>query len=266
MIKKENMMKKLLSATLLAAAFSSPVLASPEGELHFGVDPSYPPYEWKQADGSLTGFDVDIGNAICKELEVKCVWVETSFDGIIPALKVKKFDAILSALVVNEKRLKQIDFTDKISQNSDFLVAKKGTLKSTDAKDLKGLVIAAEQGSIQSDYAKAHYAKQGVKVKAYASSQQLVQDLKTGRVDGAVMSGAVADSLVFEQEGGDNYAIVGEALKDEKIQGNSYIAIGVRKGDEETKNNINKGIAAILENGIYQTISKKYFSFDTYGG
>ncbi len=266
MIKKENMMKKLFSIALLATAFSSPTFASPEGELHFGVDPSYPPYEWKKADGSLTGFDIDIGNAICKELEVKCVWVETSFDGIIPALKVKKFDAILSALVVNEKRLKQIDFTDKISQNSDFLIAKKESIKSAEAKDLKGMVVGAEQGSIQSDYAKAHYAKQGIKVKAYASSQQLVQDLKNGRVNAAVMSGAVADSLVFEQEGGDKFTAVGSALKDEKIQGNSYIAIGVRKGDAKTKGDINKAIAAILEDGSYKTISKKYFSFDTYGG
>ena len=265
MNKKENMMKALLGIALLASTFTSSVFADSKTELRFGVDPSYPPYEWKLEDGSLTGFDVDLGNAICEEMEVKCVWVESSFDGIISALKVKKFDAILSALTVNEKRLKQIDFTNKISQTSDFLIAKKESVKSPNAEDLKGMVIGAEQGSTQSDYAKKHYAKQGVKVKAYASSQLLVQDLKNGRINGAVMSGAVADTLIFKQEQGDMYTTIGKALKDEKIFGNSYVAIGVRKGDEETKDSLNQAIAAIVANGTYDTIAKKYFSFDVYG-
>lgn len=257
--------KTLLKLTLVATAFSSTAFASSNEELHFGVDPSYPPYESKLADGSLTGFDIELGNAICHELQVKCVWVETSFDGIIPALKVKKFDAILSALAVNEKRLKQIDFTDKISQSSDFLVAKKGSLKSSAAIDLKGMVIGAEQGSIQNQYAKKHYAKAGIKVKTYPSSQLLVQDMKTGRINAAVMAGAVADSLIFKQKGGDKFDVVGGALKDKKIQGNNYVAIGIRKGDEKLKNKINKGLAAIIKNGTYKKIADKYFAFDIYG-
>ncbi|MGM7313853.1 transporter substrate-binding domain-containing protein, partial [Acinetobacter baumannii] len=68
----------------------------------------------KIPDGKLTGFDVDLGNAICAKLKAKCVWVENSFDGMIPALKAKKFDGILSSMTVTDERAKQILFSSKI--------------------------------------------------------------------------------------------------------------------------------------------------------
>ena len=55
--------------------------------IRFGVDPSYPPFESKAADGKLVGFDIDLGNEICRRLDAKCVWIENSFDGMIPALQ-----------------------------------------------------------------------------------------------------------------------------------------------------------------------------------
>src|SRR5271165_3454296 len=83
--------------------------------IRFGVDPSYPPFESKAADGSLVGFDIDLGNALCAKLNAKCVWVENDFDGMIPALQARKIDAVLSDMSVTDKRRQQIDFTSKIS-------------------------------------------------------------------------------------------------------------------------------------------------------
>src|ERR1700737_3831971 len=62
--------------------------------IRFGVDPSYPPFESKAADGSLVGFDIALGNALCAKLNAKCVWVENDFDGMIPALQARKIDAV----------------------------------------------------------------------------------------------------------------------------------------------------------------------------
>jgi lysine/arginine/ornithine transport system substrate-binding protein/histidine transport system substrate-binding protein len=73
-------------------------------EIRFGVDPTFAPFEWKDPQGKLAGFDIDLGNAICQQLQAKCVWVESNFDGIIPALKARKFDAILSGMYMTEKR------------------------------------------------------------------------------------------------------------------------------------------------------------------
>ncbi|MGF6810487.1 ABC-type amino acid transport substrate-binding protein [Paraburkholderia sp. Clong3] len=86
--------KKLLAALTVAllATVSIGAHAKDWSTIRFGVDASYPPFESKGADGKLVGFDIDLGNEICKRVGAKCVWVENDFDGMIPALKAKKFD------------------------------------------------------------------------------------------------------------------------------------------------------------------------------
>ena len=103
-------MKKLLAAltmSLLAATSLTavtPALAKDYSTIRFGVDASYPPFESKGADGKLVGFDIDLGNEICARLKAKCVWVENDFDGMIPALKAKKFDGVLSSMSMTPQR------------------------------------------------------------------------------------------------------------------------------------------------------------------
>ena len=77
-------------------------------EIRFGVDPTFAPFEWKDPQGKLAGFDIDLGNAICQQLQAKCVWVESNFDGIIPALKARKFDAILSGMYMTESAKRRL--------------------------------------------------------------------------------------------------------------------------------------------------------------
>ena len=103
-------MKKLLAAltmSLLAATSLTavtPALAKDYSTIRFGVDASYPPFESKGSDGKLVGFDIDLGNEICARLKAKCVWVENDFDGMIPALKAKKFDGVLSSMSMTPQR------------------------------------------------------------------------------------------------------------------------------------------------------------------
>lgn len=77
-------------------------------ELRYGVEAEYPPFESRNASGELEGFDIDLGNAICAAAALKCSWVETSFDALIPGLMAKKFDAINSAMNITEKRRESI--------------------------------------------------------------------------------------------------------------------------------------------------------------
>lgn len=106
-------MKKLaLLGALALSVFSLAALAD-EKPLKIGIEAAYPPFASKAPDGSIVGFDYDIGNALCEEMKVKCVWVEQEFDGLIPALKVRKIDAILSSMSITEDRKKSVDFTSK---------------------------------------------------------------------------------------------------------------------------------------------------------
>lgn len=108
-------MKRLLSVIGLSiACLTSASALSAESELRLGTDATFPPFESKDASGHLQGFDIDLGNAICHQLLMKCVWVENSFDGLIPALRARKFDAIISSLSITPEREKSISFSDKL--------------------------------------------------------------------------------------------------------------------------------------------------------
>src|SRR6201984_2405107 len=125
--------------------------------IRFGVDPSYPPFESKAPDGSLVGFDIDLGKALCAKLNAKCVWVENDFDGMIPALQARKIDAVLSDMSVTEKRRQQIDFTSKISTSPTRMVARIGSNIQPTPESLRGKNIGVEQGTIQETYAKTYF-------------------------------------------------------------------------------------------------------------
>ena len=89
-----------LFAALLLPLCATAAHAQDWKEIRFGVFPEYPPFESVAADGSLQGFDIELGNAICAKLDVKCTWVHNEFDGMIPALRARKFDAIMSSMAV----------------------------------------------------------------------------------------------------------------------------------------------------------------------
>jgi arginine/ornithine transport system substrate-binding protein len=88
-------MKKLMMLGALALSLlSATAMAEDAKTVRIGIEAAYPPFSFKTPDGQLSGFDVDIGNALCEQMKIKCVWVEQEFDGLIPSLKVKKIDAI----------------------------------------------------------------------------------------------------------------------------------------------------------------------------
>ncbi len=97
-------MKKLVLLGALALSVLSLQAFADQKPLKIGIEAAYPPFASKAPDGSIVGFDYDIGNALCEEMKVKCVWVEQEFDGLIPALKVRKIDAILSSMSITEDR------------------------------------------------------------------------------------------------------------------------------------------------------------------
>jgi len=232
--------------------------------IRFGVDPSYPPFESKAADGRLVGFDIDLGNALCAKLNAKCVWVENDFDGMIPALQARKIDAVLSDMSVTPKRLQQIDFTDKISSSPTRMVAKTGSNLLPTAESLRGKSIGVEQGTIQETYARTYFEPQGVKVVSYQNQDQVYADLKSGRLDASLQDEAQAGFGFLKTPEGQGFEFAGPEIEDPKILGNAA-AIGLRKGDTDLKNALNNALAELLKDGTYQTIEKKYFDFDIYG-
>ncbi|WP_313740594.1 transporter substrate-binding domain-containing protein, partial [Pseudomonas sp.] len=147
-------MKKLALFGALALSMMSLVAHADEKPLKIGIEAAYPPFAFKQPDGSIAGFDYDIGNALCAQMKAKCTWVEQEFDGLIPALKVRKIDAILSSMSITDDRKQSVDFTKRYYLTPARLVMKEGATVSDSLAELKGKKIGVQRGSIHDRFAK----------------------------------------------------------------------------------------------------------------
>ena len=255
------MRKLLIFSMLFVLATAS--YGSALSVIRFGVDPSYPPFESKGPDGKLHGFDIDLGEQICARLHARCVWVENDFDGMIPALKARKFDAILSAMSNTPQRSAQIAFSDKMYNMTAGLIARKGSNLTPTPEGLKGKSIGVEQGSSALTYAKLYWEPKGAHVVSYQNQDQVYADLISGRLDAAFQAAVQAETGFLKSPQGAGYELVGKPLSDPKIFGVGA-AIGIRKDDPALASKINNPLAGMIKDGTYQSIERKYFNFDIY--
>ncbi|RUM99055.1 transporter substrate-binding domain-containing protein [Pseudaminobacter arsenicus] len=248
-----------LAAAILALALGT-AFAQDATKLKIGTEGAYPPFNSLTADGKLVGFDVDIAEALCKQMKVECELVTQDWDGIIPALQAGKFDAIVASMTITDERKKQVDFTNKYYVTPLALVAAKDSdLTSTEPAALAGKTVGAQASTTQSIYADDFYAKAGADVKQYPTQEEAMADLTNGRIDAVV-----ADKFVLvdwmKTNGQDCCKMIGD------IKGtDSETGIAVRKGDDKLRENLNAAIDAIVADGTYGKIVAKYFDFDIYG-
>ena len=113
-------MKKLVLAALLTSfAFG----AAAAEKISFGVSATYPPFESMDANNQIVGFDIDLAHALCKQMQAECTFTNHAFDSLIPALKFKKYDAVISGMDITPERSKQVAFTDPYYANSALVIA-----------------------------------------------------------------------------------------------------------------------------------------------
>lgn len=251
-------MKKLSALFVAVGLFSSASVLAQE-TLRYGVESQYPPFESRNAQGELEGFDIELGNAICKAAALSCSWVESSFDALIPALAAKKFDAINSAMNITEAREKSIAFTKPVYRIPSMLLGKADSgLKQATAEGLQGKNIGVLQGSIQETYAKKHWEPKGVTVTSYQDQNQVYNDMIAGRLDGTLVMSAAGQSGFLDKPQGKGFAFIGKPVEDDKILG-SGIGFGLRKDDSALKQQLDTAIDKVQADGTLTALAKKYF-------
>jgi len=258
------MHKLVLLGGLALSLIASSLVVAAEKPLRLGIEAAYPPFAFKQADGQIAGFDVDMGNALCAEMKIECQWVEQEFDGLIPSLKVKKVDAILSSMTITEERRKSVDFTQKYYYSPARLVMKEGAAVDADFANLKGKRIGVQRSSTTDRFASKVMAEKGVEVVRYGSQNEIYLELISGRLDGILADAIPVDEGFLKTANGKGFAFVGPSLTDPDYFGEGA-GIAVRKGDSALLGKLNSAIQAVRANGQYQKIQGKYFSFDIYG-
>ncbi|MFJ6323551.1 MULTISPECIES: lysine/arginine/ornithine ABC transporter substrate-binding protein [unclassified Rhizobium] len=255
---------RLFAAASFAAMSLLAGAALADGDtIVFGTDATYPPFESLEAGGKFVGFDIDIANALCDQMKVKCSFVNQDFDGIIPALQAKKFDAVISSMSITPEREKIVDFTNKVYNTPPAIaVSKDSTIKEATDEALKGKSIGAQSSTTHANYASVHL--KDAELKLYPSADEYKLDLGNGRIDAAIDDVVVLSQWV-KSDAGSCCKMLGTLKTDPVINGVGA-GIAIRKGDTALKDKLNAAIAAIRADGTYKKIQDKYFDFDVYGG
>ncbi|KFB78243.1 ABC transporter substrate-binding protein [Candidatus Accumulibacter cognatus] len=262
-------MKKMLLLSALLVLSTASVSAKDWTDIRMASEGAYPPFNEIGANGALKGFDIDIGNALCAEMKAKCTWVKQEWDGMIPALMARKFDAIVASMSITEERKAKVDFTNKYYASPVVLIAKTGLPLRPELASLKGKKVAVQRGTVADNFATKYWDGKGVEIVRYGKQDEAYLDLKSGRVDATFADYWEAYGGFLTKPEGAGYGVLGEQLygknAEERAVIGEGIGIAVRKKDQDLKAQLNKALAAVRANGKYEEIRKKYFTMDIYG-
>jgi arginine/ornithine transport system substrate-binding protein len=252
-----------LGAAAALFVLASAAYAKDWTKVRIGTEGAYPPFNYMSPDGQIVGFDVDIAMALCEHMKVECTLVQQDWDGIIPALLARKYDAIVASMSITEERKQKVDFTKKYYQTPARFVAKKGSGVEITPEGLEGKKVGVQRATIHDSFLTDNYGDT-VEIVRYGTQDEANLDLVAGRVDLLLADSiALRDGLLNTPEGAD-FEFVGPSFSDPKWFGEGA-GIAIRKGDTELQEKLNLAIDEIRANGTWDRIAQKYFDFDVYG-
>ena len=250
-----------LSRRFVFAAAAVAMMAgasSAMADLKFGVAAEpYPPFSSKDASGKWVGWEIDLMNAVCAQMNEKCELVEVAWDGIIPALTSKQIDVIWSSMSINAERKQTIDFTNMYYNTPAVMIgAKTGDMDIT-PEHLKGKLIGAQVSTIHDKYVQKYYAPAGAEIKNYATQDEANNDLAAGRLDYVQADSSALDAFLKSEQGAACCELKGMVPDDPEILGEG-VGGGVRKEDTVLKEKLNAAIAELAKAGKFDEITNKY--------
>ncbi len=278
-----NMLKPLTLAALgLVATYT---VAFTQGKtwtkVTIATEGAYAPWNFTEAGGKLAGFEIDLGNELCKRMKVECNIIAQDWDGIIPALQAGKYDAIMAGMNITEKRLETINFSRVYGTGGQvFGVAKGGplaalpglgarlnlTTSEADAlkameemkKLLKGKTVGVQVSTINSQFLDKYF-KDAVTIKEYKTTEEHDLDLANGRLD-AIFVSILALNATIEKPDFKNLQVAGPSFGGGLL--GSGVGVGLRKADPELKAMFDKAIGDMIADGSLKALAVKWFKLD----
>ncbi|NVK40478.1 MAG: transporter substrate-binding domain-containing protein [Oceanospirillaceae bacterium] len=253
----------LAGAAVAATLFSGAAQAKDWTEIRIGSEGAYPPFNSINASGELVGFDIDIGQALCEQMQAKCNFVAQDWDGIIPGLLSGKYDVILASMSITDERKQQVAFSEPYYKAAMTWVARADDEVPADfsPQGLDGKILGAQSSTQMAAYLQAVYPEADLRL--YRTQDEASMDLANGRID--LMVGDLLPMLdwVEGSEDGKCCRMVGEPITDARYAGEGT-GIALRQEDDELRLKLNEALAAIIANGTYKAINDKYFSINIY--
>lgn len=240
------------TAASSTAAASVAAAADTSGKvIRVATEGIYKPFSITNADGTLTGFDVELMRALCNEMKVTCDIKPQDWDGLLPGLMAKKYDVVIDAMSITPERQAQVDFTDPYFVNTLVFLTKKGsTINPDDPAQIDSHVVAAQRSTLSTQWMEKNHPK--TKLNLYEGLDNAFLDLAAGRSDLMLSDKAPAAFWINTPEG------QGFELKGKEIDVDDKMGIIVRKGDP-LRLDFNKALSTVKANGVYDKIYQQYF-------
>jgi arginine transport system substrate-binding protein len=253
------MLKKMIAigAAVVLYLVCSPLQAAIPQTINFETEATFPPFEYIDSSGQVKGFEIDLVNAMCQQMKVKCTYSNQPWVSLIPSLKLGKFQAIISAMSITAERQLQVDFTHPYFNAPVRFIVPVGSKLVISPEGLKGKVVGVQIGTTSSKYLEAKYGKI-VTTKTYPNQQEALLDLVAGRVDTVLGETPVTADWLRQRGMDKKYVFTGPVLDDPEFFGVGY-GIAVKKGDKELLDAFNQALAEIKTNGTWQKIVDAHF-------
>jgi octopine/nopaline transport system substrate-binding protein len=272
---------KVLGLGLLASTFAIGGAAAQEKTVKIATEGAYAPWNFTGAGGKLEGYEIDLANDLCARMKVKCEIVAQDWDGIIPALQAKKYDAIMAGMNITDKRLETIDFSRPYASGlHGFATMKSSPLaklaglgqranldKEPDAAKkmidewkplLKGKKVGVQGSTVNSQFLET-YLKDTIEIREYKTTEQHDLDLAAGRVD-AIFAAQSSMKATLDQPDFKDMTLAGGGVSGGVL--GRGVAVGMRKGETQLKTAFDTAIQAAIADGTIQKLTEKWFKVD----
>jgi len=272
---------KALGLSLLASALALGGASAQEKTVKIASEGAYAPWNFTGAGGKLEGFEIDLANDLCARMKVKCEIVSQDWDGIIPALQAKKYDAIMAGMNITEERLKTIAFSRPYASGPHGWAVMKGSPleklagagqrlsldKDPDAAKkmieewkplLKGKTVGTQGSTVNAAFLEK-YLKDTITIREYKTTEQHDLDLAAGRLD-AIFAAHSSLKASTEKPEFKDMEIVGGAVSGDVL--GRGVAVGLRKDDAELKAMFDEAIQASIKDGTVKKLTEKWFKID----
>ena len=271
-----NIFKKTIFSVLFSLLIIGNVNAD---KIKIGTEGAYPPWNSKDASGKLIGFEVELAYTLCRYIGQQCEIVEQDWDGMIPALIMRKFDAIMAGMSITAERQKAISFSQGYADEVASLAVMKGsdlegmetpeginlTLGGSSVKKtlktltgaLAGKTVCTQTATIHQNFLESGDVGK-INLRTYKTQDEVNLDLASGRCDVA-LAAAVAFTD-YAEKSGKPVVLVGPTFSGGAF-GNG-VGVGIRKDDTELLKAFNKAIEKARKNGDISRIATKWFGFD----